>query len=233
MFVFFYFRWEATPSATPSAVTPSVATPSAVATPITPGATPITPGAGITPITPMVKRSRWDETPDMRAGQTPSGMTPAGMTPGMTPGGTTTTPGFTPSGITPGGITPGRFTPGITPKGALGMNLQTPSPSASMTPEQLSQHLAQAEIEERNRPLSDEELDEMFPKTGYEIVEPPASYTPIRTPSRRLMATPTPFGTTPQYQIPEEQSNQSQYGVPLTEVFFRLCAFSPLRYVFY
>uniref|UniRef100_A0A6A7G0V4 Splicing factor 3B subunit 1-like n=3 Tax=Hirondellea gigas TaxID=1518452 RepID=A0A6A7G0V4_9CRUS len=219
-------RWEATPSATPSAATPSAATPaatpSAVATPITPGATPITPGGGMTPMTPMVKRSRWDETPDMRAGQTPSGMTPAGMTPGMTPagmmtpGGTSATPGFTP-GFTPSGITPGRFTPGITPKGALGMNLQTPSPSASMTPEQLSQHLAQAEIEERNRPLSDEELDELFPKSGYEIVDPPASYTPIRTPSRRLMATPTPFGATPQYQIPEEQSNQSQYGVPLTE----------------
>ena len=30
------------------------------------------------------------------------------------------------------------------------------------------------EIEERNRPLSDEELDAMLPSTGYKILEPPA-----------------------------------------------------------
>lgn len=58
----------------------------------------------------------------------------------------------------------------------------------------------------------------MFPKTGYEIVEVPASYQPIETPSRRLMATPTPWGQTPGFQIPEEQTNQAQYGVALTEV---------------
>ena len=30
------------------------------------------------------------------------------------------------------------------------------------------------EIEERNRALSDEELDAMLPSTGYKILEPPA-----------------------------------------------------------
>lgn len=30
------------------------------------------------------------------------------------------------------------------------------------------------EIEERNRPLSDEELDAMLPSEGYKVLEPPA-----------------------------------------------------------
>lgn len=62
------------------------------------------------------------------------------------------------------------------------------------------------EIEERNRPLSDEELDAMLPgeKEGYKILPPPPGYVPIQTPARKLMATPTPFGQTPLYQIPEE-----------------------------
>ena len=32
------------------------------------------------------------------------------------------------------------------------------------------------EIEERNRPLSDEELDAMLPSEGYKVLEPPAGY---------------------------------------------------------
>ncbi|KAF3824257.1 hypothetical protein GH733_008542 [Mirounga leonina] len=49
------------------------------------------------------------------------------------------------------------------------------------------------EIDERNRPLSDEELDAMFPE-GYKVLPPPAGYVPIRTPARKLTATPTPLG---------------------------------------
>ncbi|GAU24108.1 hypothetical protein TSUD_389020 [Trifolium subterraneum] len=68
------------------------------------------------------------------------------------------------------------------------------------------------DIEERNRPLTDEELDAMFPQEGYKVLDPPASYVPIRTPARKLLATPTPLGT-PLYQIPEENRGQ-QYDVP-------------------
>ena len=42
------------------------------------------------------------------------------------------------------------------------------------------------------------------PNDGYKILPAPAGYAPIRTPARKLMATPTPFGQTPLYQIPEE-----------------------------
>merc|ERR1719158_2574260 len=47
-------------------------------------------------------------------------------------------------------------------------------------------------------PLADEELDAMFPP-GYKILQPPSNYIPIRTPARKLTATPTPMmGQTPQ-----------------------------------
>ena len=72
-----------------------------------------------------------------------------------------------------------------------------------MTPEQYQLLRWERDIEERNRPLTDEELDTMFPQEGYKILEPPASYQPIRTPARKLLATPTPLGT-PLYAIPEE-----------------------------
>ncbi|KAG0641534.1 armadillo-type protein [Tuber brumale] len=48
---------------------------------------------------------------------------------------------------------------------------------------------------DRNAPLSDEELDEMLPKEGYKILEPPPGYAPIRTPARKLISTPAPMAS--------------------------------------
>ncbi len=72
-------------------------------------------------------------------------------------------------------------------------------------------------MDERNRPLSDVELDAMFPATGYKILDPPPSYVPIRTPQRKLLATPTPMGAgaTPAFQMMQTPSRES-YAVPLT-----------------
>ncbi|KAM0903543.1 hypothetical protein ACQ4PT_018592 [Festuca glaucescens] len=81
-----------------------------------------------------------------------------------------------------------------------------------MTPDQWQLMRLERDIEERNRPLTDEELDAMLPQEGFKILEPPASYQPIRTPARKLLATPTPL-TTPFYNIPEENRGQ-QYDVP-------------------
>ncbi|XP_064648689.1 splicing factor 3B subunit 1-like isoform X2 [Lineus longissimus] len=142
------------------------------------------------------RRSRWDETPVASSGgnATPGSMTPGGMTPGgLTPG------GLTPGGLTPGGMTPTGLTPsGTTPAGAKAMGMATPTPGhlMSMTPEQMQAYTWQREIDERNRPLSDEELDQMFPP-GYKVLQPPQGYVPIRTPARRLTATPTPMAGTP------------------------------------
>ncbi|KAL4977601.1 armadillo-type protein [Aspergillus desertorum] len=51
------------------------------------------------------------------------------------------------------------------------------------------------DISGRNAPLSDEELDMMLPSEGYKILEPPPGYAPIRTPARKLMATPAPIAS--------------------------------------
>lgn len=182
-------RWDETP--TPGRMVDSDATPAGGATP---GATPAgnawdaTPKGLVTP-TPKRQRSRWDETPASITSATPmAGATPAAA-----------------------------FTPGVTPVG--GLDLATPTPSALqlqqagfMTPEQRNLLKWEKDIEERNRPLTDEELDAILPQDGYKILEPPASYVPIRTPARKLLATPTPLGT-PLYQIPEENRGQ-QFDVP-------------------
>jgi splicing factor 3B subunit 1 len=116
------------------------------------------------------RRSRWDETPQGQLGAaTPS------------------TPSF-------GGATP--LSTGPTPAGAMAMQMATPTPGhlGTMTPEQLQAYRWEQEIDFRNRPLSDEELDSMLPTEGYKVLDPPANYHPIRTPVRKLTATPTPVG---------------------------------------
>ncbi|MCO5608132.1 hypothetical protein L7F22_062338 [Adiantum nelumboides] len=182
-------RWDETP--TPGRLADSDATPTGG---ITPGATPAgmnwdaTPKVtGLATPTPKKQRSRWDETPATMGSATPMA-----------------------------GATPNVFTPGITPLG--GVDLATPTPSSiplrgAITPEQYNLLRWERDIEERNRPLSDEELEAMFPQEGYKILEPPATYIPIRTPARKLLATPTPLMGTPLYSIPEENRGQ-QFDVP-------------------
>lgn len=182
-------RWDETP--TPGRLADADGTPAGG---VTPGATPAgmtwdaTPKlSGMATPTPKRQRSRWDETP-------------------ATMGSATPLPGATPAAS---------YTPTVTPVG--GAELATPTPGAinlrgAMTPEQYNLLRWEKDIEERNRPLTDEELDAMFPQEGYKILDPPASYVPIRTPARKLLATPTPIGT-PLYAIPEENRGQ-QFDVP-------------------
>ena len=132
-------------------------------------------------------KSRWDETPLNVGAQTAGGLGATPLHIGMTPGATPVGPidAATPAVYGPGGMG--------------GME--------GMTPEALQQARWQSEIDERNRPLMDEDLDAMFPPEGYRILKPPDSYVPIRTPARKLMATPTPsVGATPLYGLPTEQS---------------------------
>ncbi|KAJ9191574.1 hypothetical protein DTO166G4_7179 [Paecilomyces variotii] len=75
---------------------------------------------------------------------------------------------------------------GATPVGAAG--LATP-----MHPSQPAPMAFGTDISSRYAPLSDEELDMMLPSEGYKILEPPPGYAPIRTPARKLMATPAPM----------------------------------------
>lgn len=116
------------------------------------------------------RKSRWDETPQTQP-PTPSNLTPGTAMGGMTPSTPITPhPGATPV-LTPSAITPS----GITPTGHKAMALATPTPGhlMSMTPEQLQAYRWEREIDERNRPLTDEELDALFPP-GYKVLQPPA-----------------------------------------------------------
>jgi splicing factor 3B subunit 1 len=105
-------------------------------------------------------------------------------------------------------MTPG----GITPMGPKAMGMATPSPSQllQMTPEQLQAYRWEKEIDDRNRPFSDEELDQMFPP-GYKILPPPAGYVPIRTPARKLSATPTPIAGTPAGFFIQQEEKSSKF----------------------
>lgn len=67
----------------------------------------------------------------------------------------------------------------------------------NLTPEKIKQLRWEKELEERNRPLADEELDELIQISGYEIVKVPAEYKPIRAPGRRTGPSQSPFQSTP------------------------------------
>ena len=81
-----------------------------------------------------------------------------------------------------------------------------------MTPEMMNEMRYQKDVDERNRPWTDEDLDALFPPEGYEILQPPSSYKPLETPSRKLLATPTPGGT-PGYAMPQDKPKEA-YSVP-------------------
>lgn len=135
------------------------------------------------------KRSRWDETPI-------GSQTPSQMTPSFTPNAASMTPSHM-SSATPTSTAhyAADMTPSMsTPSGIKAMHMQTPAPQSHvpMTPEQMQAQRWEREIDERNRPLADDELDELFP-AGYKILVPPDGYVPIRTPARKLQATPTPM----------------------------------------
>ena len=145
-------------------------------------------GAGgfATPAQPPTKRNRWDQTPVGMA--TPAVgmgmgmgmgmmmmMTPTGPGAGSTRSRWDETPvsvagsayGATPAG--PAGML------GATPVGPAGMFGATPA-AGLMTPDQYGAMRHEMELDERNKELTDAELDEMLPSEGYTIMEPPASY---------------------------------------------------------
>lgn len=123
------------------------------------------------------KRSRWDETPVAERGLLD----------------TTSAAQYGPGDATPAGLV-GAATPTPTSFTAASASFAAAGP---VTPEMAQRLRWEREMHERNRYLSDEELDVLFPPTGYKILEPPAGYAPIHTPSRKLQATPTPLGGDP------------------------------------
>ena len=120
--------------------------------------------------------------------------------------------------------------PSVGPQTSKNRWAETPAPvppAGSQTPlAGLSKAMSlEREMESRNRPWTDAALDAILPTEGYIIMRPPSSYVPLRTPGRKLLATPTPMSMTPQgfqMEIPVEQRQDASiqdireaYGVPL------------------
>ena len=85
-----------------------------------------------------------------------------------------------------------------------------------MTPEKLQLLRWEKEIEDRNKYLSDEELDQILPQAGYEVVKVPETYKPLRQPIKKPAATPGDATGTPTayYSIPEQVGKP--YDIPGT-----------------
>ncbi|EDQ88333.1 uncharacterized protein MONBRDRAFT_37521 [Monosiga brevicollis MX1] len=159
--------------------------------------------------TPTRKKSRWDETP---ASSTASSVT---ATPTRKKSRWDETPASTPTNSSMMAATPVNY--GATPMGAAAMGMATPSLTAEqmshMTPEQVHTYRVAKDIDERNRPMSDQELDTLLPPDGYKILDPPESYRPINTPSRLLSATPTPMAGDQGFEMQLEDHDKSRFGV--------------------
>ncbi|KAF9977275.1 Splicing factor 3B subunit 1 [Actinomortierella ambigua] len=156
-----------------------------------------------TPKAEPKKRNRWDETPIANASAWDA-------TPKVSSAGVQETPTAKRSRWDETPVAPsGMF--GATPMAGGQLGMVTPNVSVPMTPEAMNAQRWEHEIDMRNRPLTDEELDAMFPTTGYKILDPPPTYQPIRTPSRKLMATPTPYAGG--FMMQDENVKQN-YGIP-------------------
>ena len=154
------------------------------------------------------KPSRWDEpTPQPKKRKNRWDETPAAVSADATPAASSGQWDVTPKRVSATEATPGRksrwdetpaaagagmMTPGATPFGDAGMFTPGTVMHEAMTPEQVHAMRWEREVDERNRPYTEEELDAMMPP-GYKVVPPPDSYVPIRTQARKEMATPTPM----------------------------------------
>jgi len=141
---------------------------------------------------------RWADPTPSRFGETPTPKR-AGRSrwDDKTPlaGGMTPSSGFTP---TPSGL--------LTPSGGLG---------TALTADKIQTLRLERELDERNRPLTDEELDQLLPSQGYEIVKPPEGYQPARAAGRKNIGVAVGMPQTPSYyQMPEQQGKP--YEVPGT-----------------
>mmetsp|Transcript_17744 Transcript_17744/g.33675 ORF Transcript_17744/g.33675 Transcript_17744/m.33675 type:complete len:1041 (+) Transcript_17744:82-3204(+) len=162
------------------------------------------------------RRKRWDETPV------------AAVAPNATPVVTTGSRKWDQTPVIAGGAA--AATPVVGGGAAKTGNRWDATPVAAGGATPMGAGLSKAtslerEMETRNRPWTEAALDAILPSEGYTILRPPASYVPLRTPGRKLLATPTPLAMTPagfQMEVPIEQRPDASvqeireaYGVPL------------------
>lgn len=76
---------------------------------------------------------------------------------------------------------------GATPQHYVGETPVLTAQSVSMTPELAVRVRWEREMDIRNAPWSVEDIDELLPSEGYSIVQPPAGYNIMATPSRSML----------------------------------------------
>ncbi|GAB66244.1 splicing factor putative [Plasmodium cynomolgi strain B] len=145
------------------------------------------------------KISRWDKVGEGTAAGAADSLAQSDMmkTPKVVPLGGLAAGGVLSGGVAAGGATPGGMlkTPYLVPGSGNFVNTpyvlnQLGNASAMFTPmtpgvasqaiDSIIKMKIKNEMEIRNRPLTDEDLDELLPSEGYEIVKPPEEYEAIR-----------------------------------------------------
>ncbi|KAM0712429.1 hypothetical protein Q7P37_011525 [Cladosporium fusiforme] len=71
----------------------------------------------------------------------------------------------------------------------------TPAPGAGSAASAQQVMPFGTDVNSRNAPISDEELDELLPSEGYQILIPPPGYEPVRAPAKRVAPSATPLPT--------------------------------------
>ena len=167
------------------------------------------------------QRSEWDDDDDAAPGAAAAAPSRWDATPGSTPSRRARSRwDETPAGLAPGAATPAwGATPGATPAGGAGMATPlVPGHAVQLSVEQYKELRAEADAGARSKPLTDADLDALLPgeEDGYKVVNPPDGYAPIRTPARKLLATPTPLAGAPGYYIipADESSGAGGYDIP-------------------
>lgn len=106
--------------------------------------------------------------------------------------------------------------PGMTPLGKTGSAiLDTPLlHGTAVAPEIMQASRWRADIAMRNKPWTDEELNELLPKEGFTTLEPPASYRPVQTAARKLLGMPS-LNQPSVYLMPAEGGmSKDALGIP-------------------
>ncbi|EDL43382.1 splicing factor 3B subunit 1, putative [Plasmodium vivax] len=146
------------------------------------------------------KISRWDKVGEGTTASAADGLAQSDLmkTPRVVAAGGVALGGMAAGGMAAGGATPGGLlkTPYLVPGSGNFVNtpyvvnqlgnapamftpMMTPG-VASLATDSIIRMKIKNEMEIRNRPLTDEDLDELLPSEGYEIVQPPEEYEAIR-----------------------------------------------------
>ena len=163
-----------------------------------------------TTTTATKRRKRWDETPISSTSTTAS----VDATPAVTSQTWEETP-LAPTSTSTSTTTSKRSrwdsTPAPTPSA-----ITTPLFSAATAVTSATTTL-EREMSTRNRPWTDAALDAILPSDGYTILPPPSNYLPLRTPARKLLATPTPISSDANTGFDMEDPNaiRESYGIPI------------------